>query len=586
MRLVAAILYFVAVACVSAVALSMASGGLKPFVAWLSLLGGAGVAGWALWKDRDVRTVPRKLGGWEWFGIALWSLFTLRCFLWLVFRESDEIKVLSVNNLGDMSIHITFIRYLASGVPFWPDNPICTGAPLTYPVGTDLFNAILLTVGVNLMIGLTWVGLVGAACMGAALWRWGGAFALIGILCNGGTIVFEEWLKPGAKWELLDYLTDRPWNSIPLALIVTQRGLLFALPASLLLLDKWRTRFLGAPARPGWQLPEWGELLLYATMPLFHLHAFLFLSVALGWWILAVPGARKDAFVLGLRALIPATLLTLLVTGGFFGKDTIARDFGWTWEAPDGEHPDRPSFAIYIIQNFGILPVLFAWLMVGLARRRKDPATRAALHVAIPALTVFIACFIFRFAPWDWDNSKLIMLAYAALLPALWTHLISRWAMPFRWVTCFFLFFSGFISLLGGMSGKNKGHGIGTVSRLDAIASATRGIPVSERFATYPTWNHPLLLIGRKVAMGFPGHIFSHGIGSAERDRKMEALMRGEPDWRELARSLGVRYIFWGEMERENYKDSKQPWIAESDNIAHGDWGDIYDISIARIPAK
>jgi hypothetical protein len=172
------------------------------------------------------------------------------------------------------------------------------------------------------------------------------------------------------------------------------------------------------------------------------------------------------------------------------------------------------------------------------------------------------------------------MLAYFALLPVLWTQLISRCPMPVRWAICFLMFFSGFISILGGMSGRNKGHGIGAVSKMDTIESAIRHIPTSERFGTYPTWNHPLLLIGRKVAMGFPGHIFSHGIGSAERDRKMEDLMKGEPNWRELARDLNVRYIFWGEMERENYKESKQPWLTESVRVAHCEWGDVFDLSI------
>ena len=581
MRVVAALLYFVAITCVLAVALSFASRGLTPAVAALSLLGGMSVAGWALWRDRTVAVAYPVLNGWAWFGLGLWSLFTMRCFLWLIFREGDELKVLSSNNLGDMSIHITFIRYLASGVPFWPDNPICTGAPLTYPVGTDLFNAVLLSVGVKLMFGLTWVGLIGMACMGAAAWRWGGAFVMIGILCNGGVVVFEEWMQPGAKWEFLDYLNERSWNSIPLALLVTQRGLLFALPATLLLLDKWRTRFLGVP-REGWQLPVWGELVLYATMPLFHLHAFLFLSVALGWWIVAVPSARKDAFVLGIRALIPATLLTILVTGGFHGHDTIAKDFGWTWEAPDDAHPDRVSFIVYLFSNFGVLPILIGWLVVSLVRNRRDPASRAGLHIAIPALVVFVACFLFRFAPWDWDNSKLIMLAYVALLPLLWQHVLSRWPLPTRVVVCFLVFFSGFVSLLGGMSGKNHGHGIASIRTLDTLTSAVSAIPTNERFGSYPTWNHPLLLVGRKVAMGYPSHVFSHGLGDPGRERNIERMMNGDPGWRELARGLGVRYIFWGEMEREHYPNSRQPWKTEADKIAAGDWGEIYDFGGVR----
>ena len=272
----------------------------------------------------------------------------------------------------------------------------------------------------------------------------------------------------------------------------------------------------------------------------------------------------------------------MLVTGGFHGHDTVARDFGWTWEAPNDENPGRASFVVYVFQNFGFLPILIVWLFAALVRNRRDSASRASLQIAIPALVVFIACFIFRFAPWDWDNSKLIMLAYVALLPLLWTHVLSRWALPIRAVVCFLIFFSGFVSLLGGMSGRNQGHGIASIRTLDTLTSAVSVIPTHERFGTYPTWNHPLLLVGRKVAMGYPSHVFSHGLGDPERERKIVSMMNGDPEWRELARSLGVRYIFWGEMEREHYQGSRQPWRTEADRIAAGDWGEIYDISGIR----
>src|SRR5204863_7111344 len=70
------------------------------------------------------------------------------------------------------------------------------------------------------------------------------------------------------------------WKSIPLALFVTQRGWLYALPVGLLLLYHWRDKFLPAPStRP--LLPFWLELAFYATMPLFHLHTFIALSIVL-----------------------------------------------------------------------------------------------------------------------------------------------------------------------------------------------------------------------------------------------------------------------------------------------------------------
>ncbi|MEI9895605.1 MAG: hypothetical protein WDN28_17370 [Chthoniobacter sp.] len=41
-------------------------------------------------------------------------------------------------------------------------------------------------------------------------------------------------------------------------------------------------------------MPFWGELLLYASLPLFHFHTFLFLSALLGVWLVFRAPARRD----------------------------------------------------------------------------------------------------------------------------------------------------------------------------------------------------------------------------------------------------------------------------------------------------
>ena len=120
----------------------------------------------------------------------------------------------------------------ASGAPFWPQNPIVAGHQLTYPLGVDLFNSLLVLIGGDPLRGLIWVGLAGCALFGIAIWRWGGAFTLAGFLFNGGFAGFV-FLRTR---ELRDYQSELAWKSLPLALFVTQRGLLFALSAGLLLL--------------------------------------------------------------------------------------------------------------------------------------------------------------------------------------------------------------------------------------------------------------------------------------------------------------------------------------------------------------
>jgi hypothetical protein len=57
--------------------------------------------------------------------------------------------------------------------------------------------------------------------------------------------------------------------------------------------------------------------------------------------------------------------------------------------------------------------------------------------------------------------------------------------------------------------------------------------------------------------------------------------MNGAANWRDIAKTLGVRYIFWGQDEKANYQSSGRPWEATAFLVASGDWGAIYDLEKA-----
>ncbi len=581
MNFLAAILYAVSSSALAAIVLGFARGGLRESSAFLALGLGALVAANALWQTRREPLRWKNPGPWGWAAIVLFALFSLRAFLWLIFRDQNSIKVLSPNNLGDMSLHITYIRELASGVPFWPENPIYAGAKLTYPLGIDLFNTLLLLAGVDLIRGLIWVGLAGCVLTGVALWHWGRGFVLAGFLCNGGLLGFACFWK----LELVDFQSDAAWKSIPLALFVTQRGLLFALPAGLALLCSWRARFF-SENESEWRLPAWGEVLLYASMPLFHLHTFLFLSFVLGVWLAIQAPARKPLAALIGAAFVPATALVLLVTGMLKGTSALGWKAGWMWDdepfvawclAHFGEPARLWAALLFWPLNFGILPLLVGLLGV---RLFKNKNARWPTAIVAPSLFVFLLCCFVKFAPWEWDNTKLMLWSYLAILPALWSELIARWPAPARIAACVALFFSGFVSLLGGLGPAHVGHEIALRSEIDGVARAVRTLPLDAVFVGSPTFDHPLLLAGRPMAMGYEGHVWSHGyVDWAERKKAVTALMNGASDWREIAARLGVRYVFWGVTERDEFADSTQPWRTTATRIAAGEWGEIFDLS-------
>jgi hypothetical protein len=106
-------------------------------------------------------------------------------------------------------------------------------------------------------------------------------------------------------------------------------------------------------------------------------------------------------------------------------------------------------------------------------------------------------------------------------------------------------------------------------------------LPIKERFAAFPTYNHPLLLNGRKLVLGYPGHLWTQGFDYAATEQQLRALMLGAPDWRERARALHARYLFWGEEEKRAYASSSQPWRGKAAVVATGFWGTIYDLESA-----
>ena len=201
-----------------------------------------------------------------------------------------------------------------------------------------------------------------------------------------------------------------------------------------------------------------------------------------------------------------------------------------------------------------------------------------AFAFVIPAAAIFLFALFVKTAPWGWDNTKLIIWAYFISLPFLWHELIVKWPWPVRAGVCFVLFASGFVSLLGGLAVGRPGFDIADRTELEAVASAVRKIPIKERFAAFPTYNHPLLMNGRKVVLGYPGHLWTQGFDYAPTEQQLQALMRGAPDWRERARALHARYLFWGREEKNAYGSSSQPWRDKAAVVATGFWGTIYDL--------
>jgi hypothetical protein len=589
MKWLAAGLTCVNFATVSGLLLGMAAVGLSRTVALIAICLGiaAGLIALATVSPPPLEKGPERIPNkyrnlWLWFIAACFAIFAFRSFCWLLYIDGDQLKIQSPHNLGDLALHLTYIKEFANGVALWPDNPIFLFGKMRYPAGTDLFNALLTCLGLNVIRGLIWTGLLGSLATFCALRLWGGTFTVAGFLFNGGLVGFQ--VLQAFAW--LDYQGEDwvAWKSIPLTMLVTQRGLLYAIPAGLLLLCQWRTKYF--PDHQGeepWKrplLPFWVEGSLYASMPLFHMHTFLALSIVLSFWFLIGDWpARKQLLLLAGGAFVPATFLVWLTTDHFRAGSMISWHPGWASTNPDFE----TGFPGFWLVNFGIflpLAILLIALCVWRAWKKQGRALLRdpVLAFVLPAIAIFIFACLFKTAVWDWDNIKLIIWAYLILLPFLWRELIALWPAPIRVGVCFALFGSGFVSLFGGLAAGQEGHGFANRAEVDAIGVDLRKFPMEMRFAAYPTYNHPLLLNGRKIVLGYDGHLFSQGFDYKKPLSQLKSLMLGEPNWQDAARQLNVRYLFWGSEEKMNYGTSTRPWEKVSRPVVTRSWGTIYDL--------
>jgi hypothetical protein len=609
---------------------------------------------------------------WLWVMGACFAIFAVRSFCWLVYIDGNEVKIQSPNNLGDLSLHLTYINQFASGVPLWPDNPIHVFSKLRYPAGTDLFNGTLTCLGIDVMRGLAWTGLLASLATCYAFYRWAGNFGIAAFLFNGGvasypflsTFVFQDY--QGGP--------NIAWKSLPLAMFVTQRGMLYALPAALLLLYQWRALFFPnyqgpalsqpanevdaetpAPAAPRTApLPFWVELSLYATMPLYHVHTFMALTVVLVFlFLFGNAGAGKRLLLLVAAAFVPATFCVWIISDHFRAGSVVEWKPGWvqssgdmampflqfwlwnfgawvplilffmgitvlvfwkTYSAPDFKMPAGLAFLVpavpllllaYLIkiriwQSGNTLLVLGGWGLIlflpvviaitaWLAWRHYHNVSTSlppGLVFLLSAAALFSIGYLVKLAPWEWDNIKIIVWAYFIILPFLWTDLMAHWPLPMRGVVCVALFASGFVTLFGGLVAGKGGYGLIDRSELDGVGIAVRKLPADARYAGFPTFNHPILLQGRKMVLGYPGHLWTQGFDYSEPADKLKALMEGAPNWKELARFLHARYLFWGKEEKANYVTSRRPWEREATLVASGEWGALYDLEAPPPPMQ
>lgn len=473
------------------------------------------------------------LPNWRFLVLAMLSALTVaRLADRTLFETATGIVTGARHNLGDLPFHMAIAAGFAHGNNFPPEHPELAGAPLTYPFFCDLVSGMIVAAGGSWRDAFFWPTLFLGLAVVVALVRFGeavtesrslGRTAAALTLLSGGlgflTLTSVQavtaWWTGGPDLTINDSGTR--YANFVITLFIPQRAILFGWPLlffSLALLVESVKKSEGvAPASPRLWLCAG---LIGSLLPLVHSHSFVVLGFCALFFAIRADLTRVLAFARGLLPLaVPAILFMAthnsLSTGRFF-----------EWQPGFDGGAAQP--VRYWLMNAGLfLPLV----LFGIGRA----APSSLRPFALPFASLFVLANLFRLSPWIWDNMKFLAPAHAGLAP------FAALALGFLWKDVRFgraIAIAAFVvtSLSGALDISKlamAGGVYGIFDRTDmAFAAKVREATAStDTILTAPTHNHPVLLSGRRVFLGYEGHLWSQGLDYHARKPVADAVFRG-----------------------------------------------------------
>jgi hypothetical protein len=441
------------------------------------------------------------------------------------------------HNFGDLPFHMAIASGFAYGHNFPPDHPELAGVPLTYPFFGDLIAAMVLTLGGSWRDAFFWPSLILGLSVAVAVVRFGEAVTgsrTLGRTAAGLTFFsgglgfltvtdfqgFARWWAGGPDLTIND--AGIRYANVITTLFIPQRSILFGWPLlffALSLLIEGLRKNSAQTAHPSWGRPWLRAGILASLLPLVHSHSLAVLCFcALFFATLAGPRAL-GAFLGGLLPLALPAILFMASRNSLSTEKFLSYEPGFDGGAAQ---PIR-----YWAMNGGLF---FPLAALGIARASRA-SVRACL--AAPFAALFFLANLFRLSPWIWDNMKFMAPAHAGLAPFAALALGLAWK---RGRTGKAVAGAGFVvATLSGALDVSKvalsGGGFQIFDRTDLVFAekVRQATEPGATILTAPTHNHPVLLSGRRVFLGYEGHLWSQGLSYAARKPVADALFRGEP---------------------------------------------------------
>jgi hypothetical protein len=511
--------------------------------------------------------------------VILWKVFSRA-----VIQDPTGISTGLLNNFGDLPFHISVITSFAFGNNFPPEDPTYAGVRFTYPFSSDFVSAVFLKCGAdlvqsmfieNFILGVSFVGLLHRWALVMLRDKLAAVITPLLVLLNGGMGWVLLLEKAGQnEGGLFGVLTDLPpsltvipettwrWGNAISALLVPQRGFLMGLPLATIAFTQWwlatdkprpavttKAKTQRVQANTNTRLPLATRRMIAAgiaagLLPLVHAHSFVVVMAMAGCLALLQIRWREwiaffaAALVIAVPQMLWSTLNSAVDASSFFA-----------WEVGWDHGNENPVW--FWFKNTG----LFIPLLITAVLMRGDGylVSKRQLLFFLPFTLCFIIPNLVKMAPWIWDNIKVLYYWWLASAPIVALLLARLWRQgPIRRTIAVVLFV--FVTLAG---------------TLDVFSIVFRKSPyqvfdaAGVRFAELvkqqtapramiihaPVHNTPVFLTGRRSLMGYPGHIWTHGLEFVQREAEIKRIYLGSTDSDQLLEKYNIEYAVIGPHE-------------------------------------
>jgi hypothetical protein len=521
--------------------------------------------------------------------VILWKVFSRA-----VIEDATGLSTGLLNNFGDLPFHLSVITSFAFGNNFPPEDPTYAGVRFTYPFISDFVSAVFVRCGAdlresmfieNFLLGLAFVGLIHRWALVMLRDKLAAIITPLIVLLNGGmgwTLLFS---KAGtSEGGLFGVLMDLPpsftvipettwrWGNAISALLVPQRGFLMGLPLAMIAFTQWwiandKTKPVERPntSRKKARAVERHKSIWYEDtqtrfslntrrmiaagvaagfLPLVHAHSFVVVMAMAGCLALILRHWREwfaffaVASVIAIPQLLWSTIHSAVNAGSFFA-----------WEVGWDHGSENPIF--FWLKNTGIfIPLIFAAI---LNRVVGYLVPKRLLLFYLPFTLCFFVPNVLKMAPWIWDNIKVLYYWWLASAPLVALLLVRLWRQSrIRRVIAVLLFVS--VTLAGaldvaGIVMRSIKYQVFDAAGL-AFAELVKSQTAPRALIVHaPVHNTPVFLTGRRSLMGYPGHIWTHGLQFAQRESEIRRIYLGSPDAEQLIRTYNIEYAVVGPQE-------------------------------------